>query len=100
MHGDKHEQLMQQFYNKQVNEAQARERELQIRVQKRRSELATLEDDGSLVVVTDAEVKRREREIRARSQGVVQQSISELASQSDEAPPSSERITKYFEREG
>jgi hypothetical protein len=100
IHGDKHEQLMQQFYNKQVSEAQEKERELQIRVQKRRIELATLEDSNTLVVVTDAEVKRREREIRARSQGLVQQSITELANQSDEMPSSSERITKYFEREG
>jgi hypothetical protein len=100
MHGDKHEQLMQQFYDKQLREAQEQEHLVQLRVQKRRQELALLEDDGALVVVTDAEVKRREREIHARSQGLIQQQINELSNQSEEPPPSSERITKYFEREG
>ena len=99
MQGDKHEQLMQQFYEKQINEAKEKEQQVLQRVQKRRKELEILEDDGSLVVVTDVEVKRRQREIHSRTQRVMQQQIAELANQSDEAPPPAERITKYFERE-
>ena len=100
IHGDKHEALMQQFYDKQINEAKIKEKELQIRVQKRRKELEELEDDGRMVVITDVEVKRRERAIKEKSQNLMQHHINELADQTEEMPPATERITKYFEREG
>jgi hypothetical protein len=65
IHGDKHEALMQQFYDNQINE-----------------------------------VKRRERAIKEKSQNLMQHHINELADQTEEMPPATERITKYFEREG
>lgn len=100
IHGDKHETLMQQFYDRQMFEAQQKEQALQVKIQKRRKELEELEDDGRLVVVTDAEVKRREKAIKERSHNLMQGHINELADQTEEMPPATERITKYFEREG
>ena len=97
--GDRHEQLMQTFYDKQLSEAKEKETKIQEIIQQRRKALDEMEDDGALVVVTDAEVRRREREIQSRSQSArLQEHIQELTDQEEEELPIAARMTKYYEK--
>lgn len=97
-HGDRHELLMSEFYERQIREAKEKEEKVQAIIQQRRKALEEMDDDGALVVVTEQEVRRREREIRERSTStVLQQHIRELADQEEEEIPGEARIGKYFE---
>lgn len=100
--GDRHEQLMESFYGGQVAEAKAKEDETQRIIAQRRSELEQLEDDGSMIVVTDAEVRKRERDIRTNSMEtrLQKQMRDELEGQPEaEEINVGERISKYFQPE-
>jgi hypothetical protein len=101
LQGDKHEQLMDTFYQKQLTEAQQKEAEIQDIVQRRRKALDEMEDDGAMVVVTDAEVRRREREIRARSSQTFfeKQLAFELENQDEVVEEGNARMAKYFSKE-
>lgn len=101
LHGDKHETLMDTFYRRQIEMAEAKEAKVQEIIQQRRAAMESLEDDGSLVVVTDAEVRRREREIKAKSSAFHRQMEAELAGQDSEPTETgNERIAKYFGKHG
>ncbi len=98
MEGDSHERLMDTFYDTQLQAAQKKEQDIQKIVQKRREEMELMEDDGALIVMTEAEVRRREREIRAHSsQQTLQHQLSkELTAQNEHEEAGPERIAKYF----
>ena len=98
MEGDKHEALMNTFYDRQFNEAKKKEDEIQKIIQRRREEMERMDDDGSMVVVTEAEVKRREKAIRAASpQSQLQSQLStELTAQDEKEEAGPDRLAKYF----
>jgi hypothetical protein len=99
LEGDKHELLMETFYQGQLEEAQRKNEEVQRIIQKRREDLAHL-DDSSMVVLTDAEVRRRERQIREASveTRLQRRMRDELSDQPEtDEVDSAERISKYFQ---
>lgn len=103
LEGDRHEQLMETFYEKQLNEARRKEDEIQQIIQRRRAELESDDAVDVMVVHTDAEVRRREREIHAGSLQAKfeRQLVQELENQGDDmtAAPGNERMAKYFAKE-
>jgi hypothetical protein len=100
--GDRHEQLMTTFYEKQLSEAQEKEEKIQQIIQRRRAALEQMEDDGAMVVLTDTEMRRREREMRNRSAAThfETQLTHELSNQGDdETQDGNARVAKYFAKE-
>jgi hypothetical protein len=93
LEGDKHERVMDSFYEKQINEAKEKEAEIQEIIRKRRMQLEQMEDEG-MVIRTDAEVRQRERQIREHSAEtrLQQQLHDELSDQpEDEEVPTAQR---------
>lgn len=98
MDGDRHEQLMDTFYDNQIKAAKKKEEEVLKIVEKRRYEMEQMEDSGSMVILTEAEVRRREKELRTSSpQALLQRQLKqELEGQIDSEDIDESRITKYF----
>lgn len=98
MEGDNHEKLMDTFYETQMSAAKKKEEAVQKIIAERREAMTSLDDGGAMVVLTEREVKERERQLRQASPQVAlqRQLAEELGSQidSDEVDPS--RISKYF----
>ena len=100
IHGDKHEELMNKFYDKQIAEELARKKKLDELVQQRRHQLNTEEGDSAMVVRTEGEVRQREREIKEQTYGWVDRENKDMFNQDhDENMTDSEtfeRINKYL----
>lgn len=100
LEGDKHEQLMNSFYGGQIAAARVKEEETQQIIAQRRAELEQLEDNGSMIVVTDAEVRKREHDIKTNS---IETQLQKRMKEELEGQPESEeinvgeRISKYFQ---
>lgn len=97
--GDKHEQLMQSFYEGQIQEARNRQEKVEKLIQRRR-ELEQLESQD-VVVLTDAEIRAREQEIKQRSglTALLGQVDRELESQESSEVVIEDRVVKYFKNE-
>lgn len=101
MAGDKHEKLIEQFYNQQLDREKARVDKLTATAKLRREQIekeVSLED--SYVIRTEKEVEEREREIKEQNYGWVSREHQNLINQSDSEDLSNseqfERIVKYL----
>lgn len=89
MTGDRHEQAIQSFYDSQIAEAKRKEEEVQRIIQNRREQLANMEVDDTMVVMTEREVRARETQLRRESgiDQLLQGSRDALLAQDDEYHP-------------
>ena len=84
LEGDKHEQLIQHFYDQQLAQEKAAQDKQRALILARREALKTESDiDSSLIVRTEREVQEREREIREQNYGWVNRENQKMFDQND-----------------
>jgi hypothetical protein len=94
--GDKHEQLMDAFHQSQLREEEEKRRRVDELIARRREILEAADANEIMVVRTEAEVKKREREIHTQKYGWIQEKQKrDLLNQADEEAPVETRLSKY-----
>ena len=94
--GDKHEQLMEAFHESQLHEEREKQKKIEELIARRREILEAADSNEVMVVRTEAEVRKREREIHSQRYGwIEEQQKRDLLNQADEELPIESRLSKY-----